>query len=209
MNNKTTSKAWFLPNYIPTHIFGFLSYILFLGFNLFNFFFWSPTKYTGNSFWFYTIVGFLISSFILWIILKVKKGVYIQTYKQATIVSANQNQEIQDLQINDYAQINPTEIEEIQITPTVKSNFTNKDDLKIIEGIGPKIEELLNKSGITTFTSLATAKVEELVKILENGGSKFKMHNPQSWSEQSALARDGKWSELTKLQDLLIGGGIK
>jgi small subunit ribosomal protein S1 len=80
------------------------------------------------------------------------------------------------------------------------------DDLKIIEGIGPKIEEHLNAAGISTFAQLADATVEVLQEVLDNAGSAYKIHDPSTWSEQSAMARDGKMEELKAWQDQLNGG---
>ncbi len=88
-------------------------------------------------------------------------------------------------------------------TPQVASS---KDDLKKIEGIGPKIEELFNNSGILTFAQLATADVEHLKEILHTAGPRYTMHNPASWSHQSQMAAEGKWAELKVWQDAHIGG---
>lgn len=82
----------------------------------------------------------------------------------------------------------------------------SKDDLTKIEGIGPAINKLLNADGIYTFKDLAKAKEKRLKKILENGGSRFQMHNPGSWPKQSKLAAAGNWDDLKKLQDKLNGG---
>ncbi len=81
-----------------------------------------------------------------------------------------------------------------------------KDDLKLIEGIGPAIEKLLNAGNIFSFSQLADARPEALTTILRNAGSRFQIHDPATWPEQAALARDGKWEELDKLQDRLTGG---
>jgi len=81
-----------------------------------------------------------------------------------------------------------------------------KDDLTKIEGVGPKIKEILNKSGIFSFEQLAAAKPADIKKSLEAAGPRFKMHNPGSWPKQSKLAADGKWDELKVLQDELDGG---
>jgi predicted flap endonuclease-1-like 5' DNA nuclease len=81
-----------------------------------------------------------------------------------------------------------------------------KDDLKIVEGIGPKIEELCNNAGIYTFAELAATSPDKLKGILDAAGSRFQMHDPTTWPEQSALARDGKWDELKKWQDELNKG---
>jgi predicted flap endonuclease-1-like 5' DNA nuclease len=83
---------------------------------------------------------------------------------------------------------------------------SKKDDLKIVEGIGPKIEELCNNAGIYTFTELAATSAERLKGILDAAGARFQMHDPTTWPVQSALARDGKWDELKKWQDELNRG---
>lgn len=80
------------------------------------------------------------------------------------------------------------------------------DDLKKIEGIGPKIAEVLAAAGITTFSALADSSAESISAILEAAGSQFASHNPGSWPKQAALAAAGDWATLKTLQDELIGG---
>jgi len=87
-----------------------------------------------------------------------------------------------------------------------KQKARNPNDLKIIEGIGPKIEQLLKDAGIESWAMLAQTKVEVLRNILEEAGSRYKMHNPASWPEQAKLAHQGKWEALIQLQDKLMGG---
>ncbi|MFN8345148.1 MAG: hypothetical protein U0X91_09095 [Spirosomataceae bacterium] len=83
------------------------------------------------------------------------------------------------------------------------------DDLKIVEGIGPKIEELLNHEGIQTFAQLAATSSERIKEILNAAGPRFQMHDPATWPEQSAMARDGKWDELKVWQDELNKGRLE
>jgi large subunit ribosomal protein L27 len=80
------------------------------------------------------------------------------------------------------------------------------DDLKKIEGVGPKIAEHLAAGGIVTFSDLADASQEKLKQILTDAGPRYQMHKPDTWPMQAALARDGKWDELKVLQDELDGG---
>jgi small subunit ribosomal protein S1 len=80
------------------------------------------------------------------------------------------------------------------------------DDLKKIEGIGPKISELLNLSEIMTFQQLSETPVDTLKGILEDAGPRYRVHNPTTWPQQAKLAADGKWDELKTLQDELDGG---
>ena len=79
-------------------------------------------------------------------------------------------------------------------------------DLTKIEGIGPKINELLNERGIFTFDQLANTAPSDIKLILDDAGSRFQMHDPGSWPRQSRLAADDKWEELAVLQDELDGG---
>ena len=80
------------------------------------------------------------------------------------------------------------------------------DDLKIIEGIGPKAAEALVAAGIDTFVKLAAASAASVKEILEASTSKLSHLDPTTWAQQSQLAADGKMDELKKLQDELNGG---
>lgn len=82
----------------------------------------------------------------------------------------------------------------------------NQDDLKIVEGIGPKIEGLLNEGGIHTWKDLAEADQDKVQAILDEAGSRYRMHSPATWAKQAQLAVDGKWAELEEYQDHLDGG---
>jgi large subunit ribosomal protein L17 len=81
-----------------------------------------------------------------------------------------------------------------------------KDDLKKIEGIGEKAEAALNASGINTYAELAKSSAEELKTLLAMGGGHFNATETSTWPEQATMAAAGKWDELKKWQDKLIGG---
>ena len=81
-----------------------------------------------------------------------------------------------------------------------------RDDLKKIEGIGPKIQKLLNDDQIFTFAELAEAPPDRLKGILRRAGDRYKMHDPTSWADQARLAAAGRWKELDEFQDVLLGG---
>ncbi len=97
----------------------------------------------------------------------------------------------------------------VTTTTTDKASSGKPDDLRKIEGIGPKIAEHLGAAGIISFSDLADASTDKLQEILTNAGPRYKMHNPSTWPQQAALARDGKWDELKVLQDELDGGVVK
>ena len=81
-----------------------------------------------------------------------------------------------------------------------------QDDLKIVEGIGPKIEELFKTSGILTWKALGETSVDRLREILSKAGERYNVHDPNTWPRQSKLAYEGKWQELKDWQNTLEGG---
>ena len=80
------------------------------------------------------------------------------------------------------------------------------DDLKIVEGIGPKIEELLHDAGIKTWKALSETSADRIREILDAAGPNYNIHDPSSWAQQAGLADQGKWDELKKWQDELNAG---
>lgn len=76
-----------------------------------------------------------------------------------------------------------------------------QDDLKIVEGIGPKIEVMFKDAGIKTWKELSEAAVADCQKILDGGGNRYKIHDPAAWPMQGKMAYEGKWKELAKWQD--------
>jgi small subunit ribosomal protein S1 len=83
------------------------------------------------------------------------------------------------------------------------------DDLKKVEGIGPKIEELLHAAGIITFADLAKADVAVVKEVLNAAGSRYQMHDPTSWPMQAEMAASGEWDKLKEWQDNAKGGKIE
>ena len=92
-------------------------------------------------------------------------------------------------------------IEEEQIALASKP-----DDLKIVEGIGPKIEELCNNIGIFTWKQLSETSAERLQEMLNAAGKRYQIHNPATWAEQARMANEGEWDALKIYQDHLKGG---
>jgi predicted flap endonuclease-1-like 5' DNA nuclease len=80
------------------------------------------------------------------------------------------------------------------------------DDLKLVEGIGPKIEELFHAAGLKTWDAVAKTPAEKLKEILVAGGERFQMHDPTTWPEQCQLMADNEWAKLKKYQEFLDGG---
>ena len=76
-----------------------------------------------------------------------------------------------------------------------------QDDLKVVEGIGPKIEEMFHTGGIRTWKELSETAVARCQEILDGGGERYKVHDPASWPMQAKMCYEGKWTELLKWQD--------
>ncbi len=80
------------------------------------------------------------------------------------------------------------------------------DDLKVVEGIGPKIEGLLKGAGINNHSELAETSVDKIKEVLAAAGDRYRLADPTTWPKQAQLASEGKWEELKQWQDELDGG---
>ncbi len=92
------------------------------------------------------------------------------------------------------------------LAATVFGKKIKENDLKIVEGIGPKIEALFNNAGIATWHELSQTSTDKLQSILDAGGENYAIHNPSTWAKQALLAYQGKWKELKDWQENLLGG---
>ena len=80
------------------------------------------------------------------------------------------------------------------------------NDLKLVEGIGPKLEELLKGAGIANLAVLAQTKAEDIQGIMDKEGGTFKLADPSTWQKQAKMAVEGKWDRLEEFQEFLKGG---
>jgi large subunit ribosomal protein L27 len=64
-------------------------------------------------------------------------------------------------------------------------NADERDDLKKLDGVGPKLEEVFNAAGIATFENFAATPVDKLNAILEEAGSRYASKDPAPWVEQA------------------------
>lgn len=87
--------------------------------------------------------------------------------------------------------------------PKKEKKAAKADDLKKIEGIGPKIAETLVEAGIASYADLAASTPEKISEIIAGvRGS----HVTDTWPKQAQMAADGQWDELKAWQDELDGG---
>ena len=99
------------------------------------------------------------------------------------------------------------EAEAVEKAVEVPAPPAKPDDLKRVEGIGPKISGILQAAGISTFAQLADTDEDRLKEILEEADPKLlRLAHPASWPQQARLAAAGKWDELEQYQKTLKRG---
>ena len=87
----------------------------------------------------------------------------------------------------------------------VKAAKSGADDLKVVEGIGPKMEKALHAAGIVTFEQLAAASEEQINAAIVAAGMRFAPSVP-TWAEQASYAVKGDFAGLEAFQKTLVGG---
>ena len=80
------------------------------------------------------------------------------------------------------------------------------NDLTVVEGIGPKIADLLLTNGIKTWWQLYQADPDHLRRVLAEAGPRFQVHDPAAWPEQAGMLARGEWQQFKLLADRLKGG---
>ena len=144
----------------------------------------------GVADWVWIIVFILALILVWWLLTRSTKQSETEAEELSAQITAEQEQEQEE-----------EEEEEIVEEETIPSE---PDDLTRIEGIGPKINQLLGAAGITTYAQLADADIDMIDSKLDEAGITFA--HPGTWPEQAKLASEGKWDELEALQDSMKGG---
>ncbi len=83
---------------------------------------------------------------------------------------------------------------------------SSADDLKVVEGIGPAIEEILHKAGILTFEDLSKSDPGELETIIQITAPQLHFVSADTWPAQARLAMNNEWEVLRDYQDQLQAG---
>ena len=84
---------------------------------------------------------------------------------------------------------------------TAMGKKIEKDDLKIVEGIGPKIQELFHNFDIKTWKALSEISANRCQEVLNSGGKRYRIHDPASWPMQAKMAHEGHWEQLAEWQE--------
>ena len=95
---------------------------------------------------------------------------------------------------------NSGELQALIDTRAAFGKTTRQDDLKIVDGIGPKIESLFHNFDIKTWKALSETSVARCQEVLDSGGDRYMVHDPASWPMQARMAYEGKWQELVRWQ---------
>ncbi len=86
--------------------------------------------------------------------------------------------------------------------------YIAEDDLKVVEGIGPKIEGLFHNYNIKTWEALSRTPVAKCYEVLQSGGEKYRVHDPASWPMQAKMCYENKWKELYRWQEEHLHGKL-
>ncbi len=105
-----------------------------------------------------------------------------------------------------FASLAPASDDSLQRARAVYGKAIARDDLKIVEGIGPVLERVLNEAGYTTWAAVADASPEDLATAMVAADERHRIHDPGTWPRQARLAHLGEFEALKALQDVLDGG---
>jgi predicted flap endonuclease-1-like 5' DNA nuclease len=72
------------------------------------------------------------------------------------------------------------------------------DNLQAIEGIGPKVEQILKEGGVTTWKVLAETDIIKLRMILASAGDEYRLLDPVGWAAQAKMLMENDWEALRK-----------
>lgn len=126
----------------------------------------------------------------------------------ATTKETTSPQNVETQVQEDVEEKKPEVKEENTAKKEAKKDVAVADDLKKIEGIGPKIAQVLSEAGLDTFAKVADATPEKIREVLDAAEGNFAAHDPETWPAQAKFAAEGKWEELKQWQDELDGGKV-
>ena len=157
-------------------------------------------------FWWF-VLGVALGWLLNWLLSRVLRAdPPVASRGPSNPVPASEDQETPAETLVHAASMPPGRIIDVSAARAAGFNLKHDDDLTIIEGIGPKIDELFHANGVGSFAQLARLSVQEMLAILDRGGPNFQLANPGSWARQAALASENRWAELKRLQEELITG---
>lgn len=154
-------------------------------------------------------LGFILVTLIVSALLGFLIGYYCRRIRRARfLVLENENEQLRKkLEACMQQKDKPLLAFDAEAAKAVFNMKIVENDLKIVEGIGDKIESILKNKGITTWYQLSQTSPERIKDILlADGGPGYKIHDPHTWPAQALLAFEGSWKQLKEYQDHLTGG---
>lgn len=103
-------------------------------------------------------------------------------------------------EVEDAGDAEPATEPDLSAAAGVLGRAVKLDDLTVVEGVGPKIAELLTNAGITTWAALASAEPERLRGVLDDAGPRYHVHDPSSWPTQADALASGQWERFAELR---------
>lgn len=103
--------------------------------------------------------------------------------------------------VDDVPAVTVLSVPDVSDAARVLGSAVTIDDLKVIDGIGPNVEELCHGIGIRTWFDLSTTEVSLLRTMLVDAGGRFAALDPSSWPEQARLLAEGRWDDFRSLTD--------
>lgn len=110
-----------------------------------------------------------------------------------------------DLSI-DESLIRGTSEESLEMAAKVFEHDVEANDLKMIYGVDPKMEDMLRRAGYLSWLDLAQSRLPDIRRIVEEAGPRYRAHDPKTWAIQARMAAKGEWKKLKAYQDALQQG---
>lgn len=147
----------------------------------------------------------LLVLYLVWLFTRKRRKEQVGRAEAATVPEAPQVPTVAAAQpAAPVAEVPAAEAAAVPEVPRAPVSEMPADDLTRLEGIGPKVAQVLASIGITTFKALAEADYDQVKQALVDAGWPYM--DPAGWIEQAKLAAEGRWEELARLQEELKGG---
>ncbi len=150
-----------------------------------------------------TIFGMIVGAVGLWYLHRYMKADFMNSVEQKPVDKPASVQ----ASIKKPAAIKkaPVKTKVTVASKPVAKAASKPDDFKRLNGIGPKIANLLKDKGIQTYQQLSVMDAKQLTNMLQKEGVRVRQSDPASWKKQANLAAEGKWDEIKKLQQKQSG----
>jgi len=120
---------------------------------------------------------------------KNRSYISVEPLTEVDTMLAESEEEVAEVQIEEpVAEV----AEPVTENKVIETSETSADDLTKINGIGPKIAEILVEAGINSYEDLANATAGRLNDILATAGSRYASKNPEPWIEEAKSITGGK-----------------